>query len=290
MSGLGVIVECCPFSQVKETSKDKLSCSGIYLGNDWILSHGTIAVDLFKEKISEPLVVQLQKQGFALYESGSPLKIALDTTKYRFQVILDETNHKKVCKFKSLLSETKSCSKVSSKSLGLQDLSHLTRFQDRTFQLPLVSSPETPKYFCHHVEVCMLFTQPGITKTLATMMPASDGWKLMDDNGEKSSVDLETIILSSFVMLKVIDGEANNANSVLFEELEDLTEKFMIHAMNVNKGTLYCLCFLFIEMCSFWDSSSYILYCSSIVKIVINLSFFFFLYGNIEFVFLIVGP
>lgn len=243
MGGLGVIVEYLPPSLGKESARDKVSCSGIYLGSGWILTHGTIVTDVLKDKTAAPLLEVLKREGIAINGSGSDLRTVIDVTESKFQIICDkniQTNSSNLL-LDSLQALPKQVSAVL-KPLMLQNYSHPKWLQDRDLHLPLVSSlPETPHYFSHPASVSMIFLQPGVTDSLSAMMPPYDGWKLTEekDGDEGLDSDLASIILPLFVVLKVNiqkDRKENCSTLVPAKELYFLTENLLTHTSVANKG------------------------------------------------------
>ncbi|XP_064098503.1 peroxisomal leader peptide-processing protease-like [Macrobrachium nipponense] len=239
MGGLGVIVEYLPPSLGKESARDKVSCSGIYLGNGWILTHGTIVTDVLKEKAAGPLCEVLKREGIAINENGSDLRTVIDITESKFQIIYDKTIQRNSSNL-LLQALPKRVSAVLKPSV-LQNYSHPNWLEDRDLHSPLVSSPETPHYFSRHASVSMLFLQPGVTDSLSAMMPPSDGWRLTEekDGDEGLDSDLASIILPLFVVLKVNiqkDHEENCSTLISPKELVFLTENLLTHTAVANKG------------------------------------------------------
>lgn len=244
MAGLGVIVEYFASSEEESAgAKDKLSCSGIYISNGWILTHSTIAIDLLKSQEAKSLLEEIKTKGYAVNERNSPLQTLLDNTKSRFQVIFDGKTNKTL--FPSNLSdniprELETSTFMPSEPLQIQDIFHHGRLMKGQLQLPLASSSETPSYFCHPANIAMLFIQPGVVQCLAAMMPASQGWRLTEDKeGEESDVDLEAITVASFALLKVTSFKSNAKEALIenrIEELIHLTEKIIPITGVANKG------------------------------------------------------
>ncbi|XP_068240468.1 peroxisomal leader peptide-processing protease isoform X2 [Palaemon carinicauda] len=242
MGGLGVIVEYLP-PLGKEGAKDKVSCSGIFLGHGWILTHGTIVIDVLKEKTAESLFEDLRNKGIAINESDSSLRTVLEFTEAKFQVMCEGNvlRNSSTQLSDSVQALPKGVSAVV-KPMIPPNHPYPNKLHGRDLHLPLVSSsPETPQYFCHPASVSMLLLQPNIMHSLSAMMPPCDGWRLTEDiiDNEDKYSDLESVMLSLFVVLKLDiqkDCEEKCRTIAPGKELCDLIDQLLMHTAVANKG------------------------------------------------------
>ncbi|XP_042230604.1 peroxisomal leader peptide-processing protease-like [Homarus americanus] len=265
MEGFGVIVE---YSRSEKNSSENISCSGIYMGKGIILTHGTIVTDILKDKRAELLLQELSSKGHVCTEDGKNLlRTVLEVTHSHFRVILpaEELGNE--------LTHTKHVSAASSSSVQEKKGSHkllITECPENKLQienpsslLPTeeiqniiansahVSQPSTslkmatPNYSSLPASVEMMFVQPGISKSVTRIMPASQGWKLTEDEEKDRDVALEILILSTFVLIKILpDFPRIISDDTVMEatnkDVINLTEQILSLTSITNKGvTVY---------------------------------------------------
>ncbi|KAK7077021.1 hypothetical protein SK128_011891 [Halocaridina rubra] len=243
MGGLGVIVESS-ISSVEEKENDKLSCSGIYVSNGWILTHGTIVIDVLRDENAGPLLKELKTKGYAFHEEHSPLHQLMKNTSTTLNVLVDEKNHgnitSNISQDHSFFENTFDQNNIRvSKPFQLKEFSHQKREQS-VLQLPPVSS-KTTGFYCHPAKVFMLFIQPDVMRTVSAMMPASEGWRLSEEKeGETTDSELEVLTVSTFALLKT-SHQRNDISQLkstdYIKELNYLLSKIIPFTGDAIKGS-----------------------------------------------------
>lgn len=244
MKGHGVIVK---YSQLVDGSREELSCSGIYLGHGVILTHGTLLVDLLKDKRAEPVIHQLSSKGYCAKVKHQPdvLNSAFKDVRGKCQVILPSKNSEReavsvdcdLWNSSELEAYNKSYPKNQSKIHG-----------SGRYLLP---QTESDSFLSVDADIDRVFLQHGIQECMASLMPASQGWKLLEENQSSIPPNKEKLIMSTFVLLTLSENEKfswireEGDNTVIKTVSETLS-----HSISVSKGN-----FIYIESSPFGSAS-----------------------------------
>lgn len=250
MGGFGVIVE---YSSQEDNSKESLSCSGIYMGNGIILTHGTIVIDVLMNKKAEPLVQELVSKGCVYTRKrGDLLSSVLQATRSHFQVFLpgehfnsafdsaqdNGWSFKKLLKSKSGDNELKRENASSPFPIGEENKTPL--YDGASFQVSTSLKISTSDHFSLPASVDMIFVQPGVKESLARIMPASQGWKLIENEKKEYVGALERLIFSTFVVLQLLPDDDKRNDLVMKasnEEVINLAKRMLSLSSFSSKGT-----------------------------------------------------
>lgn len=244
MKGHGVIVK---YSQLVDESREELSCSGIYLGHGVVLTHGTLLVDLLKDKRADPLIHELSSKGYCakVKHQSDVLHSAFKDVQGKCQVILPTKKSKREavsvdcdpCDSSELESYNKSYSKNQSKIHG-----------SGRYLLP---QTESDSFMSVDADIDRVFLQHGIQECMASLMPASQGWKMLEEDQSSIPPNHEKLIMSTFVLLTLSENEKfswiseEGDNTVIKTVLEILS-----HSISISKGS-----FIYIESSPFGSAS-----------------------------------
>lgn len=234
MQGCGVIVK------LVTGAKEDMSCSGMYLGHGVVLTHGTLLVDLFKDKRAQPLIEQLSTKGYyaRMRQEPSVLDDIFNSDQSKIEVILPSKEHMR---------------KVSG-----NDNDFWTFPGMRNNPLCQTSSQSHHKAFVPHCDSSgflsatahfdRIIAQSGVYECLESLMPTSQGWKLLEENQNDITSDLEKLIMSTFVLLILSGKEWSN------EELDNNVIKAAKDVMSlftpIQKGN-----FVYVESSPFGSAS-----------------------------------
>ncbi|XP_042867951.1 uncharacterized protein LOC122250543 isoform X2 [Penaeus japonicus] len=248
MAGFGVIVE---FSRSDVSGSENLSCSGVYLGNGFVLSHGTVIVDVIKNKLGKPLLQEILRKGFTDYEKDAGLiNETFQLTCSKFRVIFPNEHISSMKgKLQVPLKTTPDDHRYLCSSAASTDPQNGTHPHDSrdeaTIEKPNSSSSTTkyrsmqmnPGYSSYPASVAMVFTQDGITESLSTIMPSSQGWKLTEDKDENLTTQFERILLSTFVVLRITENGTEGDVKAYMKELLSSVKKTVDLTSRSAKGT-----------------------------------------------------
>lgn len=264
MGGFGVIVEC---SLAEQGTTEDLSCSGIYMGKGIVLTHGTIVTDVLRDKRAQLLLHELESKGYVQTgKKSNLLNTILQDTQSSFQVILpsEQLQHE----ITNVYCNSASVGSVQDNKENLCNLMHPEGQEDQFEKKDLcsllhaeglknmssniceITEPSTTlkvassNYCSLPAIVERLFIQPGIRESVASIMPSSQGWKLMEDNKEKEyDADLESLILSTFVLLKILPDKSGDSDMIMeatsiSEDVISVTEKMIPLTGSCYKGMI----------------------------------------------------
>lgn len=246
MAGFGVIVE---FSQSEFTSADNLSCSGVYLGNGFVLSHGTIIIDVIKNKLGKALLQEILRKGFIDYEKDAILITeTFQATCSEFRIIFPTEHMNSVKEPQAPLktiSDDQRFLLSSASSTEAENATHASHSRDKTICEKASNSSTanykslqtTCGYSSHPASVAMVFLQDGITESLSTIMPSSQGWKLTEDKDENLTTQFERILLSTFVVLKIMRNGQEAVGKASITDLMSSVKKIANITTRSQKGS-----------------------------------------------------
>ncbi|XP_050711061.1 uncharacterized protein LOC126995504 [Eriocheir sinensis] len=244
MKGHGVIVK---YSQLVDGSREELSCSGIYLGHGVILTHGTLLVDLLKDKRAEPVIHQLSSKGYCAKVKHQPdvLNSAFKDVHGKCQVILPSKKSEREavsvdcdpCNSSELEPYNKSYPKNQSKIHG-----------SGRYLLP---QTESDSFLSVDADIDRIFLQHGIQECMASLMPTSQGWKLLEEDQSSIPPNQEKLIMSTFVLLTLSENEkfswiSEEGDNIVIKTVSEM----LSHSISVNKGN-----FIYIESSPFGSAS-----------------------------------
>lgn len=248
MAGFGVIVE---FSQSEFTSADNLSCSGVYLGNGFVLSHGTIIIDVIKNKLGKALLQEILRKGFIDYEKDAILITeTFQATCSEFRIIFPIEHMNSVKEPQAPLktiSDDQRFLLSSASSTEAENATHASHSRDKTICEKASNSSTanykslqtTCGYSSHPASVAMVFLQDGITESLSTIMPSSQGWKLTEDKDENLTIQFERILLSTFVVLKIMRNGQEAVGKASITDLMSSVKKIANITTRSQKGIYF---------------------------------------------------
>lgn len=245
MKGCGVIVK---YSQLVDGSNEEFSCSGMYLGRGIVLTHGALLVDLLKDKRAEPVIQQLSAKGYCakLRQQPDVLNSVFKDVRGKFHVILPS---------KKFARETDNinCDPSIFSELELHNKSYLknqrkTHGSGRDFLLQTKSN----SFLSVAAEIDRVFLQRGIQECMTSLMPASQGWKILEE--KQSSIlqsQEEKLIISTFVLLtlcenKQISSICETGDSIVIEAVSEILSL----SIPIHKGN-----FVYIESSPFGSAS-----------------------------------
>lgn len=247
MAGFGVIVE---FSRSKFTSSDNLSCSGVYLGNGFVLTHGTIIIDVIKNKLGKALLQEILRKGFIDYEKDASLITeTFQATCSEFQIIIPTEHINSVKEELQVPPKTTSDDQryllSSAASTEPENGTRASHSRGKAiWEKPRNSSKpndnlmqKTLRYSSHPASVAMVFLQDGITESLSTIMPSSQGWKLTEDKDENLTTQFERILLSTFVVLKIMKNGQEEVGKASITDLISSVKKIANITTRSQKGS-----------------------------------------------------
>lgn len=250
MEAFGTIVEYC---QEKNTA-ESLSCSGIYMGKGVVLTHGTIVIDILKDRRAQPLVQELVLKGYTRNgNKANVLNSVLQSTQSSFQVLLPAEQ------FASSLESAQANKQCLNKPMNSKDYNNQMQKENAGSLFPIreqnniflngsqISWPSrslqkaTSNYLSFPASVDLMFFHPGIKKSIASIMPASDGWKFRETAKYKYAAALETLIISTFVLLKIIPEKSHDyIMEASSQDVIYLTQKMLSFTGISSKGmTVY---------------------------------------------------
>ena len=231
MQGCGVIVK---YSQLVEGVEEDLSCSGMYLGHGIVLTHATLLLNLLKDNNTQPIIEQLSTTGHSarVKQQHHFINSILKDVQAEFQVILPRKEH--VTDVVGIASsETESHPQ------------HQTRIQSQN------KHSASGGFVSAAAHLDRIILQAGVYECLDSLMPASQGWRLLEENQTSISLDLEKRIISSFVILKLsgkhwINEETDNTDNIVLEATKEVISMFI----PVHKGS-----FVYVESSPFGSAS-----------------------------------
>lgn len=254
MAGFGVIVE---FSRSKFTSSDNLSCSGVYLGNGFVLTHGTIIIDVIKNKLGKALLQEILRKGFIDYEKDASLITeTFQATCSEFQIIIPTEHINSVKEELQVPPKTTSDDQryILSSAASTEPEKGTRASHSRgkaIWEKPRNSSKpndnlmqKTLRYSSHPASVAMVFLQDGITESLSTIMPSSQGWKLTEDKDENLTTQFERILLSTFVVLKIMKNGQEEVGKASITDLISSVKKIANITTRSQKGIYFSVMWL----------------------------------------------
>lgn len=244
MKGHGVIVK---YSQLVDGSTEELSCSGMYLGCGAVLTHGSLFVDLLKDKRSEPVIQEISKKGYCARVKQHPdvLNTAVKNVQGKCQIILPS---------KVFAKETILVDHNSLNSFGLEPSNKSYPPKHSSIHdFGRYSSPKTDSdsFLSVVADIDRIFLQHGIQECLASIMPASQGWKLLEENQSSIPPDQEKFIMSTFVLLTF--SESEHISCITKEgdnTVKEAVNEILHYSTPVHKGN-----FVYIESSPFGSAS-----------------------------------
>lgn len=244
MKGHGVIVK---YSQLMDGNREELSCSGMYLGYGVILTHGTLLVDLLKDKRAEPVIHQLSTKGYCtrLRGQSNVLNSAFQYVHGKCQVIFP-------CKKFARETVSIDCDPcISSESEPLIKSYPKNQNNIHGSSKYLLPQTESDSYLTVAADIERIFLQHDIQECMANIMPASQGWKLFEENQCSISPNLEKLIMATFVLVTLSETKKI---SWMSDEDDNTTIKavneILAQSTPVNKGN-----FIYIESSPFGSAS-----------------------------------
>ncbi|XP_063843650.1 uncharacterized protein LOC135090635 [Scylla paramamosain] len=234
MQGYGVIVK------LVTGANEDLSCSGMYLGHGIVLTHGILFVDLFKDKKAQPLIEQLSTKGYCARMKQEPnvLDSILKNVQSKIEVILPSKEHvKEVAGINYDF-----CASSGTKNDPLYQTGIQSQSKD------YVPHSDSSGFLSAAAHIDRIIVQSGVYECLDSLMPASQGWKLLEENQNDITPDLERLIMSSFVLLTLSGNDWTN------EEPDNIvitaTKEIMSSFIPVQKGN-----FVYVESSPFGSTS-----------------------------------
>lgn len=240
MKGHGVIVK---YSQLVDGSIEELSCSGMYLGYGVVLTHGTLLVDLLKDKGAKPVIQELSTKGYcAKLKQPDVLHSAIKNVQGKCQTILPS----------KISAREAVCDPCNFSGLVL----HNKRYPNNHDNINDSGRHPLPKtdsnsFLTMSADIDRIFVQPGVQECMDSLMPASQGWKLLEENQSSITPYLEKIIMSTFVLLTLFESEqiswiTEEGNKTVKEAVTEI----LSHSIPIHKGN-----FVYIESSPFGSAS-----------------------------------
>lgn len=235
MQGHGVIVKL-----VTGPNED-LSCSGMYLGHGIVLTHGTLLVDLFKDKKAQPLIEQLSAKGYCstrMTQEPNVLDSIFKNVQSKIEVILPSKEHPR----EVASSDCDFCASSGTKNDSLCQTSIQSQSKD------FVPHSDSSGFLSASAHIERIVIQCGVYECLDSLMPASQGWKLLEENQNDITPDLEKLIMSSFVLLTLSGKESSDEepDSIVIKAAKEVMSSFI----PIQKGN-----FVYVESSPFGSAS-----------------------------------
>lgn len=237
MQGHGVIVK---YSQLVAGTNEDLSCSGMYLGHGIVLTHGTLLVDLLKDRKAQPIIEELSTRGYCarVRQQHNFLNSVFKAVQAKFQVILPSKEH--VREIVGI-----DCDPCASYGIENYPRSQTSiHVQNKSFE----PQTESDSFLSVAAHADRIIHQPGIYECLDSLMPASQGWKLLEENQSSMPPEVEKLIMSTFVLLTLSEKSWTN------EEADNMvikaTKEILSMSTPIHKGN-----FVYIESTPFGSAS-----------------------------------
>lgn len=237
MQGCGVIVKC---SQLVDGTNEDLSCSGVYLGHGVVLTHGTLLVDLLKDKKAETIIKELSTRGYCARMEQEPnvFNSIFKDVQAKFCVILpSKENVREVVGI--------DCDPCSSSEIESYPQSQTSIYsQSKHFETQI----EGGSFLSVAAQVDRIILQAGIYEGLESLMPASQGWKLLEESQCSIPPNVERLIMSTFILLTLSKKSWTNkeADNVIVKAAKEMLSA----SIPVHKGN-----FVYIESSPFGSAS-----------------------------------
>ncbi|KAG0721959.1 Peroxisomal leader peptide-processing protease [Chionoecetes opilio] len=237
MQGYGVIVKC---SQLVDGANQDLSCSGMYLGHGIVLTHGMLLVDLLKDKMAQVVIEELSTRGYCARttQQTNVLNSIFKEVQAEFQVILPSKQYAE--EVVGINSDPCTSAGIESCPQRLTDIP----CQNECF----VPHTESDGFQTADAHINRIILQPGVHENLDSLMPASQGWKLLEENQSGIPPNVEKIIMSTFVVLTLsgkgwINEEADH-------KVVEAAKEILSASITLKKGN-----FVYIESTPFGSIS-----------------------------------
>ncbi|MPC68102.1 Peroxisomal leader peptide-processing protease [Portunus trituberculatus] len=232
MQGYGVIVK------LVTGTNEEISCSGMYLGHGIIFTHGTLLVDLFKDKKAEPLIEHLSTKGYCARMTQEPnlLDSMFKNVQSKIEVILPSKEYVR----EVAGSDCDTCTSSGTKNDQLCQISKHSK--------AFVPHNDSSGFLSAAAHIDRIIVQSGVYECLESLMPASQGWKLLEEYQNDITPDLEKLIMSSFVVLTLSGKDWSNeeSDSIVIKAAKDIMSSFI----PVQKGN-----FVYVESSPFGSAS-----------------------------------